>query len=261
MIKDKKRVEEFANNVFNYYNGRINVFNYPATMEIEWAELWDRDTGGIYLDPNRIILHPNVIKRYYHDEYAFYYNILISIIHELHHVDQEIYCIKMMNDREYYDYIERSVETESYLWVANHQTEIEQNFGFRDVISYNQYDNVIKHFETGRMYKRRNYFTHCLIILKSILYTEQHELLDVFTAVFKNPISRIDIIFNNETTICLKDGLNCCPVAQLNSIFRYYIFDYLLRSVKTNYKIKDNNLIIKFDAIGRNIMCKFIKEC
>ena len=258
IIIDKEYIESFSYKIFNYLNGKVNVFNYPATLTIEWAELYGRDTAAISMNPNIVILYPRIILRNVSYEYDLYYNIFISLIHELLHADQDISYVRMTYDSEYHKYIEYTVECESYLFMAMHQKEIEYELGFYDIIPHDSYSSVINHFDLGRMYKRRNYLTHCVSLLRDILFSHDNPLIEQFIKTFNNPYSTIGVVFNNSEYILIKERLDCCPVQQLNQIFRKYIFDYILRHIETEYSISENgDLIIKFTCEGKYIMCKY----
>ena len=81
IIIDKEYIESFSYKIFNYLNGKVNIFNCPATLTIEWAELYGRDTAAISMNPNIVILYPRIILRNVSYEYDLYYNIFISLIH------------------------------------------------------------------------------------------------------------------------------------------------------------------------------------
>ena len=79
MQLDVQYVNEFIYKVFNYYNGRINIFN-PAVLHIEWVRKMNSENGATTRNPNVITIFPRVIQRYFPDPYWFYYNIILCII-------------------------------------------------------------------------------------------------------------------------------------------------------------------------------------
>ena len=173
-ISERPRIEEFTIKVFNLYNGRINVFNKPAKLNIEWALRYNSNNGGSARNPSNITIYPEVIRRAVADEYHFWYNLIVCVIHELFHVDQVICYPKLMYDEAYKNIIESAVEMETYLFIANHQYEIAQSIGFDDRIRYDQYYDAIKDkFETGRLYQRRDYHSHMISVLQDMLFTEK----------------------------------------------------------------------------------------
>ncbi len=261
-LRDKETVNKLIYRIFNYFNGKVNKFNNNATLEIEWGELYNQTAGAISRNPNIIIIYPKVIARYMGSEYWFWYNVIVSIIHELYHTDQDISYYRMTFDKAYISYIENTVELESYLYIANNQVAIERDLAFHDVVSYNEYYNTIKQFECGRMYKRRNYFTHLLNMLKEILYTEDGPAIDLFTRVFNNTYSRILFVFNKSEYLIIKDRLNCCPLDVLNQTMRNYIFNYTLRSIKTSIYPSDDesDLVIEFETDVQNLFIKPINK-
>lgn len=234
MQLDVQKVNEFICKVFNYYNGRINIFN-PAVLRIEWAIRHTSATGANTRNPNVVTVFPRVIERHFHEPHWFYYNIILCIIHELYHIDQDISFIRMTREPDYVRSIEAVVEMESYLYIANHQHELAEQFGFEDVIPYNEYYNAVKDsYETGALFVRKNYRTHMRSILKDLLNCEEHVVINNFDNAFTDPNSKISVIINNLMFV-LKDGNLCMPVLQLNQILEEQFFQYSLRFAELNF--------------------------
>ena len=63
-------------------------------------------------------------------------------------------------------------------------------------------------------------------MLKEIIYRDQinDPCIEVFVEAFNNPESKILYIFNKSEYLILKDGLNCCPLPQLNAVMWENIF-------------------------------------
>ena len=59
-----EEINTIITNAFNYYNGRINVFNI-AKLEINFMDLPSSSNGGESLSPNIVRIYPNIIRRYY----------------------------------------------------------------------------------------------------------------------------------------------------------------------------------------------------
>ena len=236
MQLDVQYVNEFIYKVFNYYNGRINIFN-PAVLHIEWVRKMNSENGATTRNPNVITIFPRVIQRYFPDPYWFYYNIILCIIHELHHVDQDISFVRMATDAMYVHNIEAVVEMDTYLYMANHQREIAEQFGFQDIIPYNKYYESAKGlFETGELFIRRDYRMHMISILKDFLNCDNHPLIAKFDTAFIDPTTKIDVIINDKM-FTLKDKELCMPVAQLNSILEEEFFKYNLRYAELNFGV------------------------
>ena len=258
----RENIESFIINVFNYYNGKINIFN-PAVLEIEWANRYGDPRGGTTSNPNIVTIFPRVSARMMSndgitDPYWLYYNLLMCIIHELHHVDQEINFIRLSYDEAYKSYIEGSVEVETMMYIANHQQEIMENFGLCDRINYNNYYPLYGAlYEPGRLYKRRNYLTHMQNILRDMLYLETHPIIDVFTEKFLMLNTTIEMQINNIRFV-LKDNELCIPIEQLNYILTQQFFRYILRSsIKADWYESDTHrykYLIRFTTACSNII-------
>ena len=251
LFAQKEFINSFITKVFNYYDGKINVFNTPARLIIEWIDLPDRSTGGITMNPNTVIMYPIITYRYCNTPYWFYYNLIVTIIHELYHVDQ-IICYPKMKNPIYNMQIESPVELNTYMYMAEHQREILEQFHFTDIVGYNTYYDTIKdQFDLGYQYHRRNYRSHLICILQDILYVDHHEFIDTTIRVFDDPDSVIDIVIGNDI-IRLKDKLLCCPLKQLNDFLYERYFKYNFRGSDANIKrYKDNTTIItlKVDCV------------
>lgn len=240
MQLDAQHVNEFIYKVFNYYNGRINTFN-PAVLHIEWTRHMGSENGATTRNPNVVTIFPRVIERHFSDPYWFHYNIILCIIHELHHIDQDISFIRMSQDPNYLHNIESIVELDSYLFMANHQREIAEQFGFEDIIPYNKYYDAAKDlFETGSLFIRKDYRTHMLSVLKDFLNCEEHPVIIKFDTVFQIPSSNIDV-FINDKLFALKKGNLCMPIAQLNEILEDEFFKYNLRYAELAFGVDMND--------------------
>lgn len=260
MQLDTQQINKFIYNVFNYYNGRINIFN-PAVLHIEWVRKMNSSNGATTRNPNIITIYPMVIYRHFADPHWFYYNIILCIIHELFHIDQDISYIQMATNPKYVHEIESIVEMESYLYIANHQIEILMQFGFEDTIPYNNYYNAIKDtFEIGKLYTRRDYRTHMISILKDILHCEEHPIIDKFDSVFRQINSNINVILNGSTFV-LKNKNLCMPIAQLNEILEQEFFRYNLRSANVwfiNSSAEENTKVLIINSDCSNFIGKVV---
>ena len=256
IVNEKQNVEYFIRQVFNFYNGKINIFN-KAILKIDWVGKYGCDVGGTTRNPNIVEIYPLVTYRYFKDsQYLFYYNLIVSIIHELHHVDQVICYPKLKNNPMYLQYIENSVDIETYIYIANHQQEILENFGFQDNNSYDTYRSMVNNLEMGRLYKRRNYLTHLISILQDIIYHECHPMLDKVIEVFYDTSSNL-VLFINDLELLIKQGNDACPVEVLNSVFEDQFFKYSLREASTSFNYNSNNNVyeLRIKSKGMNVLC------
>ena len=250
-------VNEFIEKIFNFYNGKINRFN-TARLHIEWANLYNSTIGGQTMNPDIVYIFPTVLMRQFTDPYFFWFNTLVSTIHELFHIDQDINFLQMSNP-EYCRLIESAVEIETYLYIANHQIEIAQNIGFQDRTPPDiYYPSIASTFETGRLYKRRNYFSHCLNMIRQMMFITDNDITREFTSKFHDPQSIINIKINN-CFFTLKDKMQCMPIQQLNDIMYNEFFKYTLQSSSIDlYNMDDNITLLEINPQCTNLMGKFI---
>ena len=82
IIITQQQMNEFITNAFNYFNGRINIFN-KARLIINWCNMESSCTGGLTTNPNCVTIFPCVIERYSSTEIDFLLNVILIIIHEL----------------------------------------------------------------------------------------------------------------------------------------------------------------------------------
>ena len=240
---NKPYISTFITRVFNYYDGYINTFNTPAVLNIDYSLQYNSHIGGTSRNPNVVTIYPYILERYSDSLNEFYYNLIVTIIHELYHVDQDINYIKMIFDPAYAKQIEYTVEAYTYLYIANHQHEIAQQFGYCDPREYSVYSSFVEeHYETGQLYHRRDYYTHLISILRDIMYDDSDEniIIEWFKQTFLNTESIIEIIINQKMFI-LKYKDRCIPLAQLNSILEEEFFKYNLRSATVEYEWGDAN--------------------
>ena len=228
--KYKEPIIEFAHRVFDYYNGRINVFNNKAILYIDFVNVWGSGVVGTSRNPNIVYLYPYVLERYVETAYDFWYNMIVTIIHELHHIDQDINYIRLSKDSKYKEYIEDSVDVSTYLYIANNRKEILEKFGLENEMEANEYiDMLEQNFNMGYLYKRRNYLTHMVSMLRDLIYVDgDHPTIDKFIKIFNDLDSKIYVHINN-TEFILKDGVYCMNVNQLNGIMEEEFFHYNLR--------------------------------
>lgn len=257
LLDERPRIDEFITNAFNYYNGRINTFNNKARLIIDWINHWNDDIGGSTRNPDLVMIYPSVIFRNCNSMYYVYYNILVTIIHELYHIDQNIDYIRYVNDSQYSKMIENAVEIETYLYIANHQHELSQVFGFDDRIYFSDYNKVIRHFEIGARYVRRTYETHMESILSELTMGFNSKVIKTFHEAFNDITSDIDVWLNDMQFYIKKADL-CMPIGQLNDILFEECFKYNLRGSEVDMfkHISKNEYVLRIQTSCANFMCK-----
>ena len=256
---DRQYVNEFITRTFNYLNGRVNIFNYPAKLEIDWIANRGSGVGAHSGNPNLITIYPSVVRRLFNDDYLFYYNLVICLIHELLHTDQVIDYIEMTRNPSYLADIENCVEYESYLFMANNQIALEQAIGFRDRFLYSGYPKAIQIYETGHTFRRRDYRTHIVSILQDMTREHTSSLINNINHIFMDPNSMLTMIINDKI-LDIKIGLECCPLVVLNNLLYEEFFKYNYRAASVKFKniIEDNSAIrciLMIQTDGKNILC------
>ena len=259
MQVSKQESNDFINKVFNYYNGKINIFN-KARMFIDWGLHLDTTTGGISMNPNIMYVFPRVILRFFPNPYWFKYNLVVCIIHELFHIDQDVNYHRMMVDPEYCQMIEHTVEIETYLYIANHRKEIYHVAGIADVVPEGGYYQsiVTAGFEHGYIYHRMTYYSHILSILQDLTHENQSETIDNVMKIMRDPNSKLELLWLRELVqFTLKDGPLCMPLEQLNDILYDLYFKYTLRGSRLTLLQKDaNSYILNIETRCSNLMYK-----
>ena len=83
MINDYiEAVNTNITNVFNYFNGRVNIFQ-KARLYINWCSVQGSSNGGLTTNPNCVIIYPRVIERYSNSKEEFIINIILIVIQVL----------------------------------------------------------------------------------------------------------------------------------------------------------------------------------
>ena len=78
MINDYiEAVNTIITNVFNYFNGRVNIFQ-KARLYINWCSVQGSSNGGLTTNPNCVIIYPRVIERYSNSKEEFIINIICN---------------------------------------------------------------------------------------------------------------------------------------------------------------------------------------
>ena len=163
-----EEINDFIIKVFNYYNGKINIFNNKAILNINWVNLYDHSTQGYSSMPNIVVINPMVIyRRYGYDLYDTKGAILETIIHELYHIDQAINYNLYRSDLNYNQYIEDACQLQVVTYIAGHTEEIYKTF---DILFDRDYykENINYLFHPGAYYQRRQFKDHLLMYLDII---------------------------------------------------------------------------------------------
>lgn len=261
MIVDRGKTEFFIEKVFNFYNGKINIFNNPARLIINWAEQRDSANGGFTINPNVVTINPNVVARYSENEYVLYRYLLEVIIHELYHVDQIIDYTRMGGvDANYTDQIESAVEVQTNIYIANHKLEILYNFGLDIEVNNDKFREVIYDYDTSApaIYQRRNFITHIMCVVRELIESDNNgynlfrNFMDNYSRTSKGELM---IVVNDQSLLVLKNGYTCTTY-QFNEFIYNNFLRYTWRDGYRTVFDKGDKFIINLDITGQYIMCK-----
>lgn len=259
-INDRPEIDAFILKVFNYYNGKVNIFNQPAVLFVDWLEHPLTKKAAISTNPNIVTMFPKTILRYLHTEREYMYEIIVTIIHELLHTDQVLDYPRMMTDAQYRDQIEHIVEMESHLYLAQHISQIRDDFGLSNLIDLSQFYSTLELLgcETGQLYKRRDYPCHFVNLIHDMTMGSEPKVTKALQDIFMNPKSVLIVIFNEQLAFTVKDGLECMPLAQLNHLFFQNFFQYTFRGALAQLRSKEQDVwTLHLKTVGSFILGKF----
>lgn len=235
-------IENVVHQIFDKYNGKINVFN-RAMLDIDWGfKLYDQASqlGGITTHPNIVVVYPRVIEAITKNWDEFKYVMLITLIHELHHVDQVIDYAKMRHDFEYRMFIESVAETETYMYIAQHCSEIQKVFGINCMIPHGEYYEVITRmgYETGTLFQRRDYISHFILMVQDMLSIHRTDLINRLEDVMTSASTRLMVRLDN-IEFYVKWDDKAMPLDQLNQLLYDNYFRFNMRGARGQLSSKD----------------------
>lgn len=245
-----EKVNTIITNVFNYFNGRVNIFQ-KARLYINWCSIQGSSNGGLTTNPNCVIIYPRVIERYSNSNEEFMINIILIIIHELYHVDQCIIFNRMEVDKAYHDMIENTVEVESTSYLYNHIHEINEKFNLNIRLNSNKIGCLINFFSDGNLYHRAKYLDHLISVIVEIFnyqYCVDNNILQIITQYYNTSNSRIVIEINNNTLV-VKENDAIVNINILNDFMfdNFYRYNYIVHCEGYVYG-ENNELTIQLDA-------------
>lgn len=251
-----KEIIDFTNTVFNYYNGKINIVNSKAVLDINLIDNNDMVLGFSKL-PNIVSINIGAIINLCKSRGLNYkLSIIEIIIHELYHTDQIIDYSKYMNDIMYCTYIENACDLQTYIYMAGNLNEISYLIGYDCNLYYNNLRKQITYYACKNAYYYRRYYNdHLLMCLKNLLGINAQEILNIINNI--NNYNIIDLRINNEI-INIKRYENKIAIEELNARLLNYsttIYDIYIRK---NYKISETEkyVLINVDIDYSRIMCK-----
>lgn len=251
MINDYiEAVNTNITNVFNYFNGRVNIFQ-KARLYINWCSVQGSSNGGLTTNPNCVIIYPRVIERYSNSKEEFTINIILIVIHELYHIDQCIIFNRMEIDKAYHDMIENTVEVESTSYLYNHIHEINEKFNLNIRLNSNKIGYLINFFSDGNLYHRAKYLDHLISLIAELFnyqYCVENNIIQLIAQYYNTSNSKIIIEINNNTLV-VKENDAIVNVNILNDFMfdNFYRYNYIAHCEGYVYG-ENNELTIQLDA-------------
>ena len=258
IIEDRKEVEDFIHKVFNYYNGRINRI-IPSFINIEWI-LDDLNTLGFTNVAGTVTIYPMVFQYYSDSKIYFNLNIIMAIIHELHHVDQYIEYNQMHYRKDFVESIEFPVEFMT--WCANHKCEISELTGGYCHNNDELNCNINKYSGYQYNYYRiRSIHDYIFTILDDIWRESAGYDPDYFKPIMYECMdNRSDIWLEiNDNYVMIKENGVFNDIKEIqNFVYSNYNMYKYRENVKGGgiYECDDNSIIIKVNIKTYNYMAE-----
>ena len=167
-LVEKDELNKFIYNVWNYYNGKINVI-IPARLEIDYSYYESSTTVGIQYYPDLVIIYPmQMIKIFHNNTHLLLQSIIETIIHELYHVDQ-FKLESQTTNPEYVNIIERQVEFQTNCYIMNNMQDIYNTFNV--VMDYDYYKDRLSTYSKCYVpaYRRVHLIEHYALFIDNVM--------------------------------------------------------------------------------------------
>lgn len=255
-IENREEINTFINNVFNYYNGRINRI-IPSIIEINWCILENSTNAGVTTTAKIVRIFPMVIARCVRSKNQLKSMLLVTIIHELYHVDQYIIPSRLEYDQEYVKSIEFPVEFMTWCYILNHEYEISQfidfNFSIKGIMDFintyslNQY-----------RYHRTTYIDYLCCVIDDICRFFDNEFYNYIKTILCeafNSDKDMKLIINNNSIFIKKNNI-------YEDIKKVQIFlhnNYFMNRCRCDASVEvtnKNDVVINIQAKMYNVMAE-----
>ena len=163
----ERQIVEYSIRVFNYFNGKVNQY-IPAKLNIRTN--FNKNVLGNNMFNNVNLYLWNIINYYNHDINEIKTNIIINIVHELCHIEQELDYIRYNIDNDYRQQKENENNFRTYKFIYKNIDQISNDLGVRFDIEY-IYDNYVYYskYETNYMFSFEDYYKRCI---KTIIHND-----------------------------------------------------------------------------------------
>jgi len=249
---------EFIHMVFNYYNGKINIINQPAVLDINWLKQPQCLAGGWSHLPNIVKINPDVIITFNNYDWdVIKVNTVEVIIHELYHTDQVVDYRIMHVDEVYKNKIESACNMETMLYIADHQNEVSMLTGVD--ITKIDYNEIISYWDKfNPRYERRTILDHIILSIDNVACFPPDIIMHVINSISESVSRETDIVLKiNDERLTICRGGRLLEPSLFNPFIGKYSCDIIQRN-NFSMKYDGDTLIIDIEAVPMNRMCSII---
>lgn len=221
-LVEKDELNKFIYNVWNYYNGKINVI-IPARLEIDYSYDKSSTMVGIQYYPDLVIIYPmQMIKIFHNNTHLLLQGIIETIIHELYHVDQ-FKLESQITNPEYVNTIERQVQFQTNCYIMNNMRDIYDTFSV--VMDYDYYKYSLSIYSKCYVpaYRRVHLIEHYALFIDYVI-KEMNPFLDYMIDVYNETNADISFIINNQEVPIRANG-ELIDIALFNSTINALWFE------------------------------------
>lgn len=238
---------DFCHKYFNAVCGVINRYHYPAILTVLDKHYVSACTGTTVFPCNiNIFLETIFDITSNHNEICSI--IVVTITHELYHLEQIMNNDKFNSDKEYALFVECNVDQKAIEFVNRNKVFIESIFNFKlqDVNNWIGYDKPTK-VEYNQYQSPVEFFIYHIATIFSTI--EDKDIIHQLSNIFKN-YSLVAICINDNDPIILQKDYKIC--FDSIKIYLYYIDNYCRHaSYSTNISIKTSD-----DNTAALMVCK-----
>lgn len=251
-------INNFIFKVFNYYNGKINSLN-RCTLEIEWVDKQESTILGQTLNPNIVKIFPKIIFRNANSFQTFVFNMIMVVIHELHHADQFILYDMVAIDPEYNFTIEAPVERETARYILYNLDEIEtlsDHIVDRSILDLDTiYEDSVKN--KGFPYVKKNICTHILMAIYEMVSCDKERKIILDESFYDAINNKKDfcININNLIYYVIYQGNIVTDFDMFNSFVRHEFFGRMAFTASGRLVKTTGGYIVIVNCDNKHLMC------
>lgn len=252
----RAKIDTFINDVFNRYNGTINICNPAVLLDINWT-IRSGTIMGTSNNPNIVMLYPSIMIKYSTCEEDLLWCIITTIIHELYHIDQIIDYDRLLIDRIYHDQIECAAERMALEYCIFHMNEICEVYHLPSKLV--NFVSALKNYRDSHIYQRKTYNDHIISICMEMV--ESNEYIDAIRLALADSNWSLIMLINKEY-ICIKDKTYHEDLAVVNKFIYNYALRFDLRCIRSGVDMDEVNrtCIIDININGQYDLCRLRRD-